>query len=36
MNDVTPMEVVQTLEDLDHVTGYQTLIQLSEGFQSLT
>ena len=35
MDDVTPMEVTQTLKDLDHVTGYQAFIQLSEGFQGL-
>jgi hypothetical protein len=30
------MEVMQTLKDLDHVTGYQALIQLPESFQGLT
>jgi len=35
MDDVTLMEVMQALEDLGHVTGYQTLIQLPEGFQDL-
>jgi len=35
MDDVTLMEVTQALEDLDHVTGYQALIQLSEGLQGL-
>ena len=36
MDDITLMEVMETLKDLDHVTGYQTLIQLSESFQGLT
>ena len=36
MNDVTPVEIMQTLKDLDHVVGYQMLIQLSKGFQGLT
>ena len=35
MDNVTLMEVTQTLENLDHVTGYQTFIQLSKRSQGL-
>ncbi len=35
MNYVALMEVVQTFQDLDDITGYKALVEFSKGLQSL-